>query len=506
LYQIEFVARNATAPVAWSKTAGALPPGLSLNAVGVLTGTPISSGIFAFTVRAIDAGGDGVVRSYTVQVTLSFNTLLVRVRDACDNPLPNALVYLSRIPAVPERIIDATGETAFLGTDPPYLVTIGYDDQDPITVDELKSFYLTAQHEIIVHFAVNEGACTPAGSGGLSGSVSNFTATATTIANVSTSSKSGLLQTEQDYAPLMTTPGTPGFNFTSVKPPGAYAASAIGLDVGGQPVAFGIRRNLTVSAGGQTSSGAIALANYVHRVGGILTYPPGVSTMSNFLAYAGYQLNPEGLAVANIQSLTNIGFAPSSYQLDVPQGVVASQDKGILWLETIRTLDDNGSTNILDDVDKRWLGVDGFTIGVFDGTADVAHNITFLPEPTVTAPSKSAMITSTPNINWTMASTSGVTIYRMTLEQMNGSGNALVTVPAWEVFLETDAPFQSGFNLPTLPNSLLAIGGLESGRSYMVEVASANIPPLIGALGFDIERPTLDFRVSLMRAGPVTVQ
>ena len=48
---------GGTPPITWSVSGGALPPGLSLSAAGVISGTPTASGTFTFTVMAANAGG-----------------------------------------------------------------------------------------------------------------------------------------------------------------------------------------------------------------------------------------------------------------------------------------------------------------------------------------------------------------------------------------------------------------------------------------------------------------
>jgi PKD repeat protein/predicted esterase len=49
---------TGTAPIAWSLSAGSLPPGITLNpSSGVYSGTPTTAGIYSFTVRASNAAG-----------------------------------------------------------------------------------------------------------------------------------------------------------------------------------------------------------------------------------------------------------------------------------------------------------------------------------------------------------------------------------------------------------------------------------------------------------------
>ena len=55
-YSVALAAENLSGPGVWSLVSGsALPPGLSLSAVGVISGTPTTPGIFAFDVQIADA-------------------------------------------------------------------------------------------------------------------------------------------------------------------------------------------------------------------------------------------------------------------------------------------------------------------------------------------------------------------------------------------------------------------------------------------------------------------
>lgn len=64
-------ASGGTAPYTYGLTAGALPPGLSLDQNGTLSGTPTTAGNFAFTITATDSGGSPATgsRAYSVLVS-----------------------------------------------------------------------------------------------------------------------------------------------------------------------------------------------------------------------------------------------------------------------------------------------------------------------------------------------------------------------------------------------------------------------------------------------------
>jgi len=65
-YSWALSASGGTAPYTFALASGSLPPGMTLTAGGVLTGTPTKVGAFGFTVRATDAAGCTSSRSYTL--------------------------------------------------------------------------------------------------------------------------------------------------------------------------------------------------------------------------------------------------------------------------------------------------------------------------------------------------------------------------------------------------------------------------------------------------------
>jgi autotransporter-associated beta strand protein len=71
-YDASLAVDGGTGPFVWSVSAGALPAGLALSAGGVLGGTPVALGSFAFTARVTDAEGSVAEREYTLNAV---NTL-----------------------------------------------------------------------------------------------------------------------------------------------------------------------------------------------------------------------------------------------------------------------------------------------------------------------------------------------------------------------------------------------------------------------------------------------
>jgi Putative Ig domain len=68
LYSFTLTATGGTTPYTWSVNAGTLPPGLTLSSAGVLSGTPTTTGSFAFSVNVIDKNGGIATTSITIVV------------------------------------------------------------------------------------------------------------------------------------------------------------------------------------------------------------------------------------------------------------------------------------------------------------------------------------------------------------------------------------------------------------------------------------------------------
>ncbi|MCW0218643.1 MAG: putative Ig domain-containing protein, partial [Prosthecobacter sp.] len=65
-YSQSLAMTGGTAPITWSLASGSLPAGLSLSSAGVISGTPSATSSASFTVRATDASGCQVTRSYSM--------------------------------------------------------------------------------------------------------------------------------------------------------------------------------------------------------------------------------------------------------------------------------------------------------------------------------------------------------------------------------------------------------------------------------------------------------
>ena len=65
----QMTATGGTVPYVFSILTGALPPGLSMDAAGEITGTPTAAGVYTFVVGVADDEGDDAAREFTITVT-----------------------------------------------------------------------------------------------------------------------------------------------------------------------------------------------------------------------------------------------------------------------------------------------------------------------------------------------------------------------------------------------------------------------------------------------------
>ena len=68
-YCQSLAAGGGTPAYSWAVTAGSLPVGLRLDSYGHLTGTPITTGVFTFTVTATDTAGGSAQANYTITIS-----------------------------------------------------------------------------------------------------------------------------------------------------------------------------------------------------------------------------------------------------------------------------------------------------------------------------------------------------------------------------------------------------------------------------------------------------
>jgi hypothetical protein len=172
------VASGGTAPFTWSET-GALPPGLSLDATGGLSGTPVTAGTYSFTVTVTDSSNPQLANSTTVSVTIDDSLIVIST-----SPLPPAGMFTHPYPGF---AFTATGGS------PPYT------------------------------WSVKTGAL-PAGltlgpDGSITGTVS-LSAHSSTFTVVATDSAQTPQSVPQSFTLTIANPGPPVITLTPVPPPG----------------------------------------------------------------------------------------------------------------------------------------------------------------------------------------------------------------------------------------------------------------------------------------------
>jgi hypothetical protein len=83
-YSMQFSAANGRPPYTWALASGSLPPGLSMNVAGLISGTPVAFGNFPFVVRVTDSNGAAAVGSFTLTVVSDIELLRIISNGALD--------------------------------------------------------------------------------------------------------------------------------------------------------------------------------------------------------------------------------------------------------------------------------------------------------------------------------------------------------------------------------------------------------------------------------------
>jgi hypothetical protein len=95
---------GGVAPLTWSVASGSLPPSLSLAAVGTISGTPTTAGVFLFSARVTDSSApqQTATHSYSISVSLPLQvSFVVQPSDSS----PNAQIT----PAIKVQVVDSKG-------------------------------------------------------------------------------------------------------------------------------------------------------------------------------------------------------------------------------------------------------------------------------------------------------------------------------------------------------------------------------------------------------------
>ena len=94
-------------PIAWSLASGQLPPGLTLNSAGVISGSATVTGSFSFTVKAADSSSPQ--QSTTASFTIHVPSSLSIVFTVQPNNTSSASSQIT--PAVKVRVTDSRGHS-----------------------------------------------------------------------------------------------------------------------------------------------------------------------------------------------------------------------------------------------------------------------------------------------------------------------------------------------------------------------------------------------------------
>lgn len=101
-YDAVFTATGGTQPYSWSLTAGTLPPGITLNTNGDLSGVPTTSGTFSFTVTVTDAAKQTASGNFNVTIASGSGydgpaqlPLATVASSMADSPAPGSVINVN---------------------------------------------------------------------------------------------------------------------------------------------------------------------------------------------------------------------------------------------------------------------------------------------------------------------------------------------------------------------------------------------------------------------------
>jgi len=122
-YSTQLAATGTAAPFTWSVSAGALPGGLTLSTAGLLSGTPIAPGTFAFTVLITDASNNTASVAYSLTVAQVPLSLTIQTPSSTATPQQQIPITLTLPQAYPvdlagELVLQFTPNPAALVVDP----------------------------------------------------------------------------------------------------------------------------------------------------------------------------------------------------------------------------------------------------------------------------------------------------------------------------------------------------------------------------------------------------
>jgi len=103
---------SGTAPIAWDKASGTLPPGLQLSTAGVLSGTPTTAGTYTFVARATNSAS--ATSTNPISVTIGTNSPVFGAFDINGNPIPTPVSRHAKVPLATHAGLNGGGSASLI--------------------------------------------------------------------------------------------------------------------------------------------------------------------------------------------------------------------------------------------------------------------------------------------------------------------------------------------------------------------------------------------------------